>query len=196
MKPITIHFFPDMREMLINLKVETFLDECFDKIRVFCEHYKDSLRRAEVLVYDEDNKWMFMLLGTTESYALEERYKDLEPLVLEIYEEYFKDAHKVGVKSITVEELRNTEIKIRGYTIPQDIDYAPDFYKRCKFSEALEILKDAVETCPEMFYNLQFDISTADGDHLFWIRRDLETMYLTDEYNLTEDMVREALGIK
>lgn len=196
MKKVTVHFFPDMREILINLKMEMSLDECFDKIRIFCEKYKDTLRRAEVLVYDEDNKLMFMLRGATESYRLEDKYKELEPMLLEIYEEYFQNAVKSSMKSISVEELKNTEVVIRGYAIPQDIDYAPDYFKRCKLGEAYEILKEYVTDFPEEFYNLQFHVWTKEEVYLFTIRRDLETIYLGNEYSLTKDMVREAMGME
>lgn len=196
MKKVTICFFPDMREILVNLKIETSLEECFTQIKKFCEHSKDTLRRAEVLVYDENNKLMFEFRGTTESYRLEDKYKYLEPMVLDIYEEYFQNAKKINVKSITVEELKNKDVIIRGYAIPQDYDYGPDCSKRCKLGEALEILKEYVRDFPDMFYNLQFHVWTREEEYLFCIRRDLETIYLGDEFNLTKEMIREALGME
>ena len=94
---------------------------------------------------------------------------------------------------MTVNELREMNVKIRGYTMPDD--NAPDFYKRCKLSEAFEIMKDYVTDFPKEFYNLIFTVTDENDDSLFEIRRDLKTIYL-GEFDLTEEVVREALGIE
>ena len=94
---------------------------------------------------------------------------------------------------MTVNELREMNVKIRGYTMPDD--NAPDFYKRCKVGEAFEIMSDYLVDFPEEFYNLIFTVTDENDDCLFEIRRDLKTIYL-GEFDLTEDVVREALGIE
>ena len=97
---------------------------------------------------------------------------------------------------MTVQELRETNLLIRGYAMPDD--NAPCFYKRCKFTEALEILTDYVTDFPEDFYNLCFDVSIEEDECLFSIRRDLKTVYTTrtNKFNLTKKIIRKALGIK
>ena len=97
---------------------------------------------------------------------------------------------------MTVDELRNMKVKIRGYTMPDD--NAPDFYKRCVLSEALEIMKDYVRDFPEEFYNLAFTITDEEDEFLFMVRRELDKVYLgrVNIYDLTQDMAKEALGIE
>lgn len=97
---------------------------------------------------------------------------------------------------MTVKELREMNLLIRGYAMPDD--NAPCFYKRCKLSEALEILTEYVTDFPEDFYNLCFDVFTEDDECLFSIRRDLKTVYTTrtNQFNLNKKLIRKALGIK
>jgi len=97
---------------------------------------------------------------------------------------------------MTVKELREMNLLIRGYAMPDD--NAPCFYKRCKLSEALEILTEYVTDFPEDFYNLCFDVFTEDDECLFSIRRDLKTVYTTrtNKFNLNKKLIRKALGIK
>jgi len=98
---------------------------------------------------------------------------------------------------MTVNELRELNVLIRGYAMPDD--NAPCFYKRCKLSDALEILTDYVTDFPEEFYNLTFNVSTEDDMVcLFAIRRDLKTVYTArdNKLNLNKKLIRKALGIK
>lgn len=93
-----------------------------------------------------------------------------------------------------VKELRDMKVKIRGYAMPDD--NAPDFYTRCKLSEALEIMKNVVRDFPKEFYNLTFTITNEEDDFLFKLRRELDTVYLGDNrFHLTKEMAMEALGI-
>lgn len=96
---------------------------------------------------------------------------------------------------MTVDELKDMSVKIRGYVMPDD--NAPAFYERCYLGEALEIMKSIVKDVPEEFYNLTFDVHTEEDEHLFTIQRDLEDIYFgrVNKFNLTRDIVREALGI-
>lgn len=95
---------------------------------------------------------------------------------------------------MTAKELRSMKVKIRGYGMPDD--NAPDFYTRCVMIDALEIIKNVVKDYPKKFSNLTFEIYTEDEEGLFAIHRDLEEIYLGDNiFNLTKDMIREALGI-
>ena len=97
---------------------------------------------------------------------------------------------------MTIEELKNMEVKIRGYTMPDD--NAPDFYKRCKLSEALDIMKDFEKIVPKDFCNFIFTITDEDDDILFEIRRNLKTIYVEEinKFDLTEDIIKEILGIE
>ena len=96
---------------------------------------------------------------------------------------------------MTVDELKDMSVKIRCYVMPDD--NAPAFYRRCYLGEALEIMKSIVKEVSEEFYNLTFNVSTEEDEHLFTIQRDLEDIYFgrVNKYNLTSDIVREALGI-
>ena len=97
---------------------------------------------------------------------------------------------------MTIEELKNMDVKVRGYAMPDD--NAPDFYKRCKVSEALDIMKEVTSTFPKEFYNLTFIITKAENDDfLFKVRRELDNVYLGDNnFNLTKELVKEALGME
>ncbi len=97
---------------------------------------------------------------------------------------------------MTVDELRNMKVKIRGYTMPDD--NAPGFYKRCVLSEALDIMKDYVRDFPEEFYNLAFTITDEDDEFLFKICRELNKVYLghVNKFDLTKEMIKEALGME
>ena len=96
---------------------------------------------------------------------------------------------------MTVEELRNTDVKIRGYAMPDD--NAPDFYVGCKVSEALEIMKEHVDGMPEEFYNYKFHISTEDAGFLFKVPRQFDKVYLGEnKFNLTKELVKKALGME
>ena len=97
---------------------------------------------------------------------------------------------------MTVKELQSLNLLIRGYAMPDD--NAPCFYKRCKFSEALEILTDYVTDFPEELYNLIFNVSTDDDEFLFSVRRDLKTVYTGREnkFNLTKKTYQKSLENK
>lgn len=96
---------------------------------------------------------------------------------------------------MTVKELKNMSVKIRGYVMLED--NAPFFLKRCMLSEAYEIMKDTVRDIPEECCDVTFYLYTENEEHLFTIQRDLEDIYFDREnkFNLTRDIVREALGI-
>lgn len=93
-----------------------------------------------------------------------------------------------------VSEFKNMNVKIRGYAMPDD--NAPDFYTRCKLSEALEIMKKVASDFPKEFSKLTFEIYTEDETGIFAIHRDFKEIYLGDNYfELTKDMVKEVLGM-
>ena len=96
---------------------------------------------------------------------------------------------------MTVDELKDMSVKIRGYVMPDD--NAPAFYERCHLGKALEVMKSIVKDVPEEFYNLTFDVFTEEDEHLFTIQRDLEDIYFgrVNKFKLTRDMVRDALGV-
>lgn len=96
---------------------------------------------------------------------------------------------------MTVKELKNMSVKIRGYVMLED--NAPFFLKRCMLSEAYEIMKDVVRDIPKEFCDVTFYLYTEDEEHLFTIQRDLEDIYFGREnkFKLTRDIVREAMGI-
>ena len=77
-------------------------------------------------------------------------------------------------------------------------DNAPDFYKRCKLYEALDIMNDFLVDFPKRFYNLIFTLTDENDDLLFEIRRDLETFYVdkSNKFDLTEELVKEILKIE
>lgn len=88
---------------------------------------------------------------------MSDKFKDVESVISDICDTYFKGARaRNKIKITTVEELRDTDVIIKGYTTPQDYDYGGEYLKKCKFYEAFEILKNVCETWPEEDYNLQF----------------------------------------
>ena len=138
-------------------------------------------------------KWI-----SKKNYSIKEGYEEYEHIIKEICKEYFDDArerNKVIINS--VEDLKNVDIEIRGYAIPQDYDYGPIYGKKCKMGEVGETLKFVVSTWPKEDSNLQFEIWTREEEYLFCIRRDLETIHLNKKniFNLTKEMIKEALGI-
>jgi len=198
---IVAYFYPDMLEEEVYVKSGISLEEYFDELRELCERHLSTLQRAHVLICAEKggNQILSITGSTKKLYALKEAYKEYDSVVWDICNKYFKDAKERNkVKIRTVEEFRNTDVILKGYTIPQDYDYGPEYYVKCKMSEALEKIKEIVNVCPEEFYNLQFHVWTRDNDYLFCIRRDLETIHLGDKnvFGLTKPMVKEALGIK
>ena len=102
---------------------------------------------------------------------------------------------------MTVDELRDMNVKIRGYGMPDD--NAPDFYTRCKLSEALEIMENVERDFPKMLSNLCFEITDEKDEPLFAVHRaffgekDQKYIYLGDnEFNLTKKLARKALGME
>lgn len=102
---------------------------------------------------------------------------------------------------MTVDELRNMNVKIRGYGMPND--NAPDFYTRCKLSEALEIMENVERDFPKELYNLCFTITDENDDFLFQVHRaffgekDRKYIFLGDNnFNLTKELARKALGVE
>ena len=96
---------------------------------------------------------------------------------------------------MTIEEFRNMDVKIRGYTMPDD--NAPDFYKRCKVSEALDIMKDFLVDFPKQFSKLTFEFNTIEEESIFSINRDLENVFLGDNnFDLTKEFIKKGLGIE
>ncbi|MBQ7933593.1 MAG: hypothetical protein IJ327_02230 [Lachnospiraceae bacterium] len=97
---------------------------------------------------------------------------------------------------MTVDKLRNMNVKIRGYAMPDD--NAPCFYKRSKLSEAMEIMRDYMEDFPEEFYNFAFNITDEEDEFLFTICREFDKVYLgrVNKYDLTTDIVFAALGME
>lgn len=197
MSKVIVYFVPDVRDILVRLKIVCTLEECFEKIHIFCEKYKDSLYKSEISVYSEDNKRMFDFDGTKPTYTIKDDYKELEPTILDIFNKYYLNCH-LAKRTISVDELKNMNVKIRGYAMWDD--NAPDFYTRCKLSEAFEKLKECVSDFPKQFSNLCFYVSSVDGVDLFSIDRRLDfgAICLTriNEYNLTKEMVKEALGME
>jgi len=198
---IVAYFYPDMLEKDVDVQSGISIEEYFDQLRVLCERHQNTLHRAHVLIYaKESGEQILSITGSTKKmYALKEKYKEYDSAVWEICKKYFKDAKERNqIKIRNAEELRNTDVLVKGYTIPQDYDYGPDYYVKCNMSEALEKMKEIINSCPEEFSNLQFHVWTRDEDYLFCIRRDLDTIHLGSNnfFDLTKDMVKEALGLK
>ena len=197
---IVAYFYPE-HDVPSNVIVSTTtLEEYFDEIRELCELHSNVLQRTYVQIFlKKGGKLIISLNGFLKKhYSVEEEYKEYEPIIKEICKEYFDDAKERNKVIInTVEDLRNVDVEIRGYAIPQDYDYGPIYGKKCKLSEVSEILMYVVSTWPEEDYNLQFEVWTRDGEYLFCIRRDLETIHLGgNKFNLTKEMIRAALGIQ
>lgn len=97
---------------------------------------------------------------------------------------------------LTAEELRSMDIKLRGYAMPDD--NAPCFYKRCKLYEALDIMREYMDGVSEEFYNFAFTLTDENDEFLFQVCREFDTVYFgrVNIYNLTEDIAKEALGMK
>ena len=198
---VVAYFYPDMNDASGLITSETTLEEYFEELRNLCEQYEKKLHRSHVLVYaKEGGKLIFSITGATNKlYSLAEEYKEYDSMVWNICKKYFRDAkEKNKIRITSAEDLRNIDVIIKGYTIPQDYDYGPDYYTRCKMTEAFEKISEIVDTCPDMFYNLQFDLWTWDEEYLFCIRRDLYTIHLGrhNKFDLTKGMIREAVGIK
>ena len=183
--------------ILTSLKVVCTLEECFEKINLFCEKYKEKLYTSEIMVYSEDKKRMFEFDGVKPKYMIKDEYKELEPTILEIFNKHYLNCHSYK-KTISVDELKNMNVKIKGYAMWDD--NSPDFYTRCKVSEALAELKECADNFPQQFSALTFYVSSVDGVDLFSINRELtfESICLTriNELCLTKEMVKEALGIE
>ena len=99
---------------------------------------------------------------------------------------------------MTIDELRSMNVKIRGYGMPDD--NAPDFYTRCKLSEALEIMRNVERDFPKMLSNLCFEITDEEDESLFAVHRaffdgkDRKYIYLGDNnFNLTKELAQKAL---
>ena len=137
MSNVSLYFFPDIRDMIINLKVEVPFEECFSKMEMFCEHYKGKLKTTRILAYDESKKLMFEIYGIKPRYKIEDGYGELEPQILEIFNEYFlKDESITDTEPPALEDLINLDVVVEGYTQPSEFYYGPDFNEKCKFSEA------------------------------------------------------------
>ena len=101
---------------------------------------------------------------------------------------------------MTVEELKNMNVEVKGYGYLEDYYYGPDALNvKCKMSEALNIMKECVESLPmEIFYRVNFLINEVDGEHLFSLGRELDDICIGRDniYGLTKGMIREALGME
>ena len=199
MDNVILYFFPDIREMIINLKVEVPFEECFSKIEMFCEHYKGKLKTTRILAYDENKKLMFGIYGVKPKYKIEDGYEDLEPQVLDIFNECFlNDPSITDTEPPALEELVNLDVVVEGYTEPSEFYYGPDFNEKCKFSEVLGVIKEMINKYVETFPKLAFDVFTRDGKYLFGVYHELDCIYLGElnELHLTEELVREVIGLK
>ena len=199
MSNVLLYFFPDVREIIINLKVEVPFEECFSKIEMFCEHYKGKLKTARILAYDENKKLMFEIYGVKPRYKIEDGYKDLEPQVLDIFNECFlNDPSITDTEPPALEELVNLDVIVEGYTEPSEFYYGADFSVKCKFSEALDVIKEIINKYVETFPKLAFDVDTQDGKYLFSIYHELDRIYIGElnELHLTEELIREVIGLK
>lgn len=201
MTEIVAYFYPEHDEPNNSIVSETTLEEYFDEIRKLCELHSKTLHRTYIQIFLKKGGKLIISIGgfLKKMYHIEEYYKEYEPIIKDICDTYFKDAKEKNKIIInTVDDLRNIDVVIEGYAIPQDYDYGSIYKRKCKMSEVYGILKDVVSTWPEEDYNLQFQIWTRDEDFLFCIRRDLETIHLgsKNKFNLTKEMIREALGIK
>lgn len=199
MDKVTLYFFPDIREILIRLKIEIPFEECFSKIEMFCEHYKGKLKTAQILAYDEDGKFMFEICGVEPKYKVEDRYRELEEPVLDIFNECFlKDLSIKDAKPPALEELINLKVVVEGYTEPSEFYYGADFAKKCKFNEVLGVMKEMTEEYAEDFPKLAFHVNTEDGIYLFSNYHDeLDHIHLgrINELNLTVELIKEVIGL-
>lgn len=199
MSNVLLYFFPDVREIIINLKVEVPFEECFSKIEMFCEHYKGKLKTARILAYDENKKLMFEIYGIKPRYKIEDGYEDLEPQVLEIFNECFlTDSSITDTEPPALEELLNLDVVVEGYTEPSEFYYGPDFNAKCKFGETLGIIKEMTKKYAEDFPKLTFHVDTLDDKHLFSIYHELNRIHIGElnELHLNEELIREVIGLK
>lgn len=90
MDKVRFLFVPDAKKPFINFEMEMSLEECFDEIRNHCEKLEEYLDTMEIRVYTEDKKPMFYIGGMVPDYIIADDYKDLEPIILEIYNKYFR----------------------------------------------------------------------------------------------------------
>lgn len=199
---IVAYFYPDHDDGLDgSIVTQTTLDEYFVELRELCKKYSNILQRTYVQIFAKNGgKLIISLSGNLKShYSIKEGYEEYEPIIKEICKEYFDNAKERNKLIInTVEDLRNVDVVIEGYAIPQDYDYGSIYRRKCKMSEVYDILKETVSNWSEDDYNLQFEVWTRDEEYLFCIRRDLETLYLSNnnQFNLTKEMIRKALGIE
>jgi len=199
MNNVLLYFFPDIREIIINLKIEVPFEECFTKIEMFCEHFKGKLKTAQIFAYDENKKLMFEIYGVKPKYKIEDGYEDLEPQILDIFEQCFLNDSSIKDRTPPVlEELINLNVVVEGYTEPSEFYYGPDFCRKCKFSETLGVIKEMIEKYVEDFPKLAFDIKTEDGIYMFSIYHELDRIFIGElnELNLTEELIKEAIGLE
>lgn len=142
---------------------------------------------------------MFEIYGVTPRYKIEDGYEDLEPQVLEIFNQCFlNDPSITDTEPPALEDLINLDVVVEGYTQPSEFYYGPDFTEKCKFSETLGVIKEMLNKYVEAFPKLAFDVFTRDGKYLFGIYRELDRIFLGEfnELHLTEELVREVIGLK
>lgn len=200
MDHMTLYFFPDIREIIIRLKIEIPFEECFSKIEMFCEHYKGKLKTAQILAYDEDGKFMFEICGVEPKYKVVDSHRDMEAQVVDVFKRCFlEDTSIKDVKPPALEELINLNVVVEGYTEPSEFYYGADFEKRCKFNEVLEVMKEMTEKYAEDYPKLAFHVNTKDGIYLFSNYHDkLDHIHLgrINEMNLTEELVKKVIGLE
>ena len=200
MEKMTLYFFPDIREILIRLKVEIPFEECFFKIEMFCEHYKGKLKTAQILAYDEDGKFVFEICGVEPKYKVKDGYRDLEEQVVDVFNQWFlEDPSIKDAKPPALEELINLNVVVEGYTEPSEFYYGADFNEKCKFNEVLGVMKAMAEKYAEDYPKLSFHVNTEDGIYLFSNYHDkLDHIHLgrINEMNLTEELVKKIIGLE
>ena len=90
MNKIIFSYVPDVTEPYIRTEFEKPFEECFNEIEAYCKEFKDNLERMEISISTIDKEPMFYICGIVPNYRIDEKFKYLEPQVLEIFNKYFK----------------------------------------------------------------------------------------------------------
>ena len=89
MDEIMFVYTPDVCDPSIRFLSKMYLDESFHAVRQCFKDYPDELRRMEVSVYTIDEELIFSICGIIKKYSVNEKYKDIELFVADIYNYYF-----------------------------------------------------------------------------------------------------------
>lgn len=83
-------FRPDGTEPYISFENRMTMEECLDSTRKHCEELPEYRERMEILVCtEEDKQAVFSIFACVPCYQVFDDYKELEPIIADIYNTYW-----------------------------------------------------------------------------------------------------------